>query len=102
MRTPAPAGVPLKKSVISMPSGRKTWGSLSNSWITIVSPLDRLYIEAPGLYPDAVIFLRLAVCCASAQNRIKIHKSEFLYRANCIKSPIIEDFLHIHAKNPQM
>ncbi|MDR2069066.1 MAG: hypothetical protein LBP71_04275, partial [Spirochaetaceae bacterium] len=27
------------------------------------------------------------VCCASAQNRIKIHKSEFLYPANCIKEP---------------
>jgi hypothetical protein len=29
----------------------------------------------------------LAVCCASAQNCIKIHKSEFLYPANCIKEP---------------
>jgi hypothetical protein len=26
---------------------------------------------------------RPAVCCASAQNRIKIHKNEFLYPANC-------------------
>jgi hypothetical protein len=47
-----------------------------------------------------------AVCCASAQNRIKIHGSEFLCPANCIRtkgsrSPIIEDFLHIYAKNPQ-
>jgi hypothetical protein len=31
--------------------------------------------------------LALAVCCASAQNRIKIHKSEFLYRSNC-KQPV--------------
>jgi hypothetical protein len=29
----------------------------------------------------------LAVCCALAQNRIKIHESEFLYPANCIKEP---------------
>jgi Arc/MetJ family transcription regulator len=31
--------------------------------------------------------VKLAVCCASAQNRIKIHDSEFLYRSNCISSP---------------
>jgi hypothetical protein len=42
--------------------------------------------------------LRLAVCCASAQNHIKTHESEFLYHANCIRSPKIEDFLHIYAK----
>jgi hypothetical protein len=34
----------------------------------------------------------LAVCCASAQNRIKIHESGFLYLANCISSPDNRDF----------
>jgi hypothetical protein len=31
----------------------------------------------------------LAVCCTSAQKRIKIHECEFLYLTNCIKGPII-------------
>jgi hypothetical protein len=44
----------------------------------------------------------LAVCCASTQNRIKIHESEFLYLANCISSPDYRDFLHEYAKNPQV
>jgi hypothetical protein len=34
----------------------------------------------------------LAVCCASAQNCIKIHECEFLYLANCISSPDNRDF----------
>jgi hypothetical protein len=43
----------------------------------------------------------LAVCCASAQNHIKIHESEFLYQANCIRSPKIGDFCILMQKNPQ-
>jgi hypothetical protein len=43
-----------------------------------------------------------AVCCASAQNCIKIHKSEFLYRSNCIRSPDNREFLHEYAKIPQV
>jgi hypothetical protein len=34
----------------------------------------------------------LAVCCASAQNCIKIHESEFLYLVNCQSSPDNRDF----------
>jgi hypothetical protein len=49
----------------------------------------------------------LAVCYASAQNRIRIHGSEFLYPAHCIepkvhRSPVNRDFLHIYVKNPQV
>jgi hypothetical protein len=44
----------------------------------------------------------LAVCCASAQNCIKIHVSEFLYRSNCIRSPDNREFLHEYAKIPQV
>jgi hypothetical protein len=49
-----------------------------------------------------MVLFCLAVCCASAQNGIKIHESEFLYLANCISSPDNRDFLHEHAKNPQV
>jgi hypothetical protein len=44
----------------------------------------------------------IAVCCALAHNRIKIHGSEFLYRSNCIRSPENREFLHEYAKIPQV
>jgi hypothetical protein len=46
----------------------------------------------------------LAACCASAQNRIKIHASEFLYfpDSNCISSSDNRDFLNIYSKKPQV
>jgi hypothetical protein len=44
------------------------------------SSFERIIRKCPAYY-------RLAVCCASAQKRIKIHESEFLYRSNCISSP---------------
>jgi hypothetical protein len=42
----------------------------------------------------------LAVCCASVQNYIKIHESEFLYLTNSENSPIIEIFCIKRTKDP--